>query len=57
MTNCEHHFDIPANDGNSSTGVCRHCGLAKEFRNKLTIEDKPGRRKGKGKAKSIDLAE
>ena len=57
MTNCEHHFDIPANDGDSSTGVCRHCGIAKEFRNKLTIEDKPGRRKGKAKAKSIDPAE
>ena len=31
---CVHHFDIPASEADYSTGICRHCGLEREFINR-----------------------
>ena len=53
---CEHYFDIPATDDAVCGGVCRHCGLTREFKNRLTIEDKPQRRKMRPEAKSVLVA-
>ena len=44
---CRHHWVIETADGPTSRGVCRRCGMVKEFMNSIP-DDVPQRLRDKG---------